>query len=106
MTNLQSVSGFEQTLRSRPDKVAGFSTFLRLNRGGTVMTKRSHIVALAAMFALTGISVIVAAQQRPNRVTDQQVTDVLSRMDTGIAAFRSSFDQAIDRNRINGSRAE
>ena len=70
------------------------------------MTKRSHIVALAAVFALTGVSVIVAAQQRPNRVSDQQVTDVLSRMDTGIAAFRSSFDQAIDRNRINGSRAE
>ena len=70
------------------------------------MTKRSHIVALAAVFALTGVSVIVAAQQRPNRVSDQQVTDLLSRMDTGIAAFRSSFDQAIDRNRINGSRAE
>jgi len=70
------------------------------------MTKRSHIVALAAMFALTGVSVIVAAQQRPNRVSDQQVTDVLGRMDSGIAAFRSSFDQAIDRDRINGSRAE
>jgi hypothetical protein len=70
------------------------------------MTKRSHIVALAAVFALTGVSVIVAAQQRPNRVSDQQVTDLLSRIDTGIVAFRSSFDQAIDRNRINGSRAE
>jgi outer membrane lipoprotein SlyB len=70
------------------------------------MTKRSHIVALAAVFALTSVSVIVAAQQRPNRVSDQQITDLLSRMDTGIAAFRSNFDQAIDRNRINGSRAE
>lgn len=70
------------------------------------MTRRSHIVALAAVFALTGVSVIVAAQQRPNRVSDQQVTDLLSRIDTGIAAFRSNFDQAIDRNRINGSRAE
>jgi YMGG-like Gly-zipper len=70
------------------------------------MTKRSHIVALAAVFALMGVSVIVAAQQRPNRVSDQQITDLLSRMDTGIAAFRSNFDQAIDRNRINGSRAE
>jgi hypothetical protein len=51
------------------------------------MTKRSHIVALAAVFALTGVSVIVAAQQRPNRVSDQQVADLLSRLDTGIAAF-------------------
>ena len=27
-------------------------------------------------------------------------------MDAGITAFRASFDQAIDRSRINGSRAE
>jgi cytochrome c556 len=50
--------------------------------------------------------VIVAAQQRPSRVSDEQVRDLLSRMDTGIAAFRASFDQAINRSPINGSRAE
>ena len=70
------------------------------------MTRRSHIVALAAVFALAGVSVIVAAQQRPNRVSDQQVGDLMRRMDAGIAAFRASFDQAINRSRINGSRAE
>lgn len=70
------------------------------------MTTRSHIVALAAVFALTGVGVIVAAQQRPNRVSDQQVGDLLSRIDAGIAAFRANFDQAINRSRINGSRAE
>ncbi|HYN08867.1 MAG TPA: YMGG-like glycine zipper-containing protein [Vicinamibacterales bacterium] len=69
------------------------------------MTRR-HIVALAAVFAFTGVSVIVAAQQRPYRVGDQQVGELLSRMTTGIAGFRASFDQAIDRSRINGSRAE
>jgi hypothetical protein len=58
------------------------------------------------VFALTGVSVIVAAQQRPSRVSDQQVRDLLSRMDTGIATFRASFDQAINRSPINGSRAE
>lgn len=70
------------------------------------MTIRSRIVALAGVFALTGVSVIVAAQQRPSRVSDEQVRDLLSRMDTGIAAFRASFDQAINRSPINGSRAE
>jgi outer membrane lipoprotein SlyB len=70
------------------------------------MAGRNHFVALAVVFALTGVTVTMAAQQRPNRVSDQQVTDLLSRIDTGIAAFRSNFDQAIDRNRINGSRAE
>jgi YMGG-like Gly-zipper len=70
------------------------------------MRRRSRIVALAAVLALTGVSAIVAAQQRPNRVSDQQVRDLLGRMDAGIAAFRASFDRAIDRSRINGSRAE
>jgi hypothetical protein len=70
------------------------------------MTRRRHIVALAAVFALVGVSVIVAAQQRPTRVSDQQVGDLLRRMDAGSAAFRASFDQAINRSPINGSRAE
>jgi hypothetical protein len=70
------------------------------------MTGRSHIVALAAVVALTSVSVSLAAQQRPNRVSDQQVGDLLTRMDAGVAAFRASFDRAIDRSRINGSRAE
>ena len=70
------------------------------------MSKRSHIVALAAVFALTGVSVIGAAQQRPNRASDQQIGALLSRIDGSIATFRTSFDRAIDRSRINGSRAE
>jgi YMGG-like Gly-zipper len=70
------------------------------------MTKRTHIVTLAAVFALTSVSAIVAAQQRPNRVSDQQVGALLSRMDAGIARFRASFNQAIDRSQRNGSRAE
>jgi hypothetical protein len=70
------------------------------------MIRRSHIVALAAMFALTSVSVIVAAQQRPNRVSDQQARDLLNRIDAGIATYRASFNQAINRSRINGTRAE
>jgi len=64
------------------------------------MTKNSHIVAVATPFALTSLSVIAAAQPRPNRVSDQQVGDLLRRMDSGIAAFRVSFDQAINRSAI------
>jgi hypothetical protein len=48
------------------------------------MTRRSQLVALAAVFALTGDTVIVAAQQRPSRVSDEQVRDLLSCMDTGV----------------------
>jgi oligoendopeptidase F len=71
-----------------------------------MMTRTNHFVALAAAVALTGVSVIVAAQQPSARVSDQQVEALLSRMERGIAAFRTSFDQAINRSRINGSRAE
>jgi hypothetical protein len=70
------------------------------------MARSSRTVALAALFLLTGVSVIVAAQERPNRVSDQQVRDLSSRIETGVSAFRASFDQAINRNPINGSRAE
>jgi hypothetical protein len=67
--------------------------------------KRSHIVALAAMFALASVSVTLA-QQRPSRINDQQIEELLIRLDASVAAFRGSFDQAINRSRINGSRAD
>ena len=72
---------------------------------GEVMTRLGRIVALAAAFALSSAPVAVAAQQ-PNRSSDQQVKDLLSRIDQRTDTFRSSFDRAIDRNPINGSRAE
>jgi len=49
------------------------------------MSRRSHIVALAAMFALVSVSVILA-QQQPSRVSDQQIGNLLKRMDAGVAA--------------------
>ena len=70
------------------------------------MTRRRHIVALAAVFALAGVAVITAAQQRPTRISDQQVGDLLRRLDAGTAAFRASFNRALDRSQINNSRAE
>ena len=70
------------------------------------MTSRSHVVVLAAVFALTGGGAITAAQQRPTRVNDQQARNLSSRLDATTADFRTSFDQAITRSRISGSRAE
>jgi hypothetical protein len=63
-------------------------------------------LGVATLFLLAGLTAVVTAQQRPNRTSDQQVGVLLSRMDAGIAAFRVSFDHAIDRSRINGSRVE
>ena len=42
------------------------------------MTTRSHIVAVATLYALTSLSVIVAAQPRPNRVSDQEASTLIA----------------------------
>jgi hypothetical protein len=70
------------------------------------MSRMSHIVALAAVFALTSVSVIAAAQRWSNRVSDQQVRDLLGHIDTRTKSFSASVDRAADRREINGSRAE
>jgi hypothetical protein len=96
------------------------------------MTKRSHIVALAAVFALTSLSVMVAAQQQPYRIgapdgptrvhgaavngasaqtapsrsNDRQVGQLLTRTKKSADRFRGSLDQALNRSPINGSREE
>ena len=70
------------------------------------MTTTHRLAALATALALTTVSVLVAAQQRPARLSDQQTQDLLERIDARISAFRTSFDRAIDRNPINGTRAE
>ena len=96
------------------------------------MTKRSHIVALAAVFALTSLSVMVAAQQQPYRIgapdgpagvhgaavngasaqnapsrsNDRQVGQLLTRTKKSAERFRGSLDQALNRSPINGSREE
>jgi len=69
------------------------------------MTRLGPVVALAAVLALASCNIAVAAQQ-PTRSSDQQVRALLSRIDKRTDTFRSSFDRAIDRNPINGSRAE
>jgi hypothetical protein len=65
-----------------------------------------HIVALAAVFALTSVSVISAAQRWPNRVSEQQIRDLLRDIDTRTKSFTASFDRAVNRSPINGSGAE
>jgi hypothetical protein len=63
-----------------------------------------HTVVLAATVAVTIVSVTAAAQQQAYRVNDQQVQDVLNLIDARTGTFRLSFDRAIDRSRIKGSR--
>jgi hypothetical protein len=70
------------------------------------MSRISHLVALAVVFALTSVSAITAAQRWTSRVGDQQVRALLSHIDTRTDSFVASFDRAVDRSAINGSWGE
>lgn len=67
------------------------------------MTGMRHVVLLACGFAIANFGTAAAGQQRPDRVSDQQLRDLVSRLDTHKSAFHSSFARAIDHGSINGS---
>jgi len=69
------------------------------------LTKRTESVVLAAISALSIVSMAAAAPQQPYRATEQQVRELLTRIDSRTDAFRLDFDRAIDRSRMSGSRA-
>ena len=68
------------------------------------MIRTRQTVALTAVLTL-GVSMTAAAQQQPYRVSDQQAQELANRINTRTDTFRASFDRAIDRSRIRGSRA-
>ena len=63
----------------------------------------THVVVLAVGLAAAGAGLASAGQQRPYRVSDQQLKDLVNRIDTHEQAFRSSFERAIDRSPIKNS---
>jgi len=65
-----------------------------------------HSVALAIVFALTSLGMTVEAQQRPYRLSDQQVKDLVSRIEQDTDTFRPNLDRALARSRIDVNRKE
>ena len=65
-----------------------------------------RVVALAAVFLLTAASSGAAAPQGSSRLSDQQLKDLSSRIQSRTDTFRGSLEQAIDRHSINGTQAE
>lgn len=70
------------------------------------MTGFMHVVVLAAGLACAGADVATAGQTRPYRQNDQQLKDLVTRIDAHQEAFRASVGRAIDRSPIDGSRDE
>ena len=67
------------------------------------MTGIKHAVVLAVGLAVASAGMATAAQQRPYRVSDQQLKDLVNRIDTHKDTFRNSLERAIDRSSIKGS---
>ena len=69
------------------------------------MNKAKHILAVIVAFALVGLPAVVSAQQ-PYRRTEQQVKNLLQRIEHNSDRFRKSLNDALDKSRIDGTRAE
>src|SRR5215210_7478414 len=63
-------------------------------------------VALVAVMLSLGLASAQAQTQRPYRISDRQVENVLRRVETDADRFRSSFSMALDRSRWNGTSTE
>lgn len=70
------------------------------------MTGLRHVVVFAVGLAVASAGIAMAGQQRPYRLSDQQLQDLVNRIDTHRDAFHASYQRAIDRSPINGSPAE
>lgn len=70
------------------------------------MKNSKRIMSVFILFAFAILSVSVQAQRRPNRVSDRQVRVILQRLERSSTRFRGTLDTALDRSRIDGTRAE
>jgi hypothetical protein len=62
--------------------------------------------SLALVLALAGIGMTAEAQRRTYRGTDQQVRQLITRIESRTNVFRSDLDARLDRSRIDGTRQE
>jgi hypothetical protein len=67
------------------------------------MNRFRQLVSVALVFALTGMSLMVQAQ-RPYRVNDRQVRQVLTRIENRSVNFRQNVDDALRNGRYGANR--
>jgi len=70
------------------------------------MNRIRGIIVAALVIAMAGLSVSAQAQQRVYRATDQQVRQLIRRIETRTDTFRTRIDANLDRSRIDGTRQE
>jgi hypothetical protein len=70
------------------------------------MNRIRRMFSVALVLALAGLSMTAQAQRRPYRATDQQVRQLIRRIENRTNTFRSTLDATLDRSRIDGTRQE
>jgi hypothetical protein len=71
------------------------------------MNRMSRIFSVAMLLALAGLMTTTQAQIRTtNRANNQQVRQLITRIENRTDVFRSSLDARLDRSRINNTNAE
>jgi hypothetical protein len=77
-----------------------------LNLEGKIMVQVKRFILAVMVVALCGLGLTAEAQRRPYRITDQEVQQLIQRIETRTDTFRNSLDTSLDRSRIDGTRAE
>ena len=70
------------------------------------MNRIRQTFSAALLVALVALGAANAQAQRPYRMNDRQVEAALRRVETDADRFRSSFANALDRSRFNGTSTE
>ena len=70
------------------------------------MNRIRQTYSAALLLALVALCATGAQAQRPYRINDRQVENVLRRVETDADRFRASFADAMDRSRFNGTATE
>ena len=70
------------------------------------MNRMRRMFSLTLVLALACIGMTAQAQRRTYRGTDQQVRQLITRIESRTNVFRSDLDARLDRSRIDGTRRE
>lgn len=70
------------------------------------MNQMRRMFSVALVLALAGLGLTAEAQIRTNRANQQQVRQLIRRIENRTDTFRASLDASLDRSRINSTNAE
>ena len=70
------------------------------------MIKKSVLISIGLLLAVTSLNSLAQAQDAPYRISDRQVEQLLHRLEKDSDRFRKSVDSSLDRSRLDGTKRE